>query len=65
MVIPFLSTARATGNSCFEGDKIPVLFWKNSENSCLELMTYLRANTFIIARKWPKLTHFHQLRKIQ
>jgi len=26
-------------------------------------MTYLQANTFIIARKWPKLTHFLQLHK--
>src|SRR6218665_4078142 len=56
---------RATGNSRFEGDKFPVIFWKNPENSRLELMTYLLANTFIIARKWPKLTHFYQLHKTQ
>jgi len=28
----------ATGNSRFEGNKFPVLFWKNHENSRLELM---------------------------
>jgi len=27
------------------------------------LTTYLQANTFIIARKWLKLTHFYQLHK--
>ena len=46
---------RATRNSSFEGDKFPVLFWKNPENSRFELMTYLQANTLNIARKWPKL----------
>jgi len=51
---------RATGNSHFKGDKFLVLFWKNPENSHLELMTYLQANTFIITRKWLKLTHFYQ-----
>ena len=56
---------RATGNSRFEGDKFPVLFWKNPENSHLELMTYLQVNRFIIARKWTKLTHFYQLHKTQ
>jgi len=35
------------------------------EKSRLELMTYLQANTFIIARKCPKLTHFYQLYKTQ
>ena len=49
----------------FEGDKLPTFFWKNPENSRLELMTHLLANTFIIARKWPKLTHFYQLHKTQ
>ena len=66
--IPFLfhsNTCRATGNSCFEGDRFPVLFWKNCKNSRLELMTYLQANMFIFARKWPKLTHFYQLHKTQ
>jgi len=43
---------RATGNSRLEGDKFPVLFWKNPENSRLESTTYLQANTSIIARKW-------------
>jgi len=57
--------ARATGNSRFESDKFPVLVWKNPENSRLELMTFLQANTFIIARKWPKLTHFYQFNKTQ
>src|SRR6218665_689717 len=33
--------SRATGNSRFEGEKFPVLFWKNPENSRLELMTYI------------------------
>jgi len=28
-------------------------------------MIYLQANTFIMARQWPKLTHFHQLHKTQ
>ena len=28
--------------SRFEGDKFPVLSWKNPENSHLELMTYLQ-----------------------
>ena len=31
-----LPTSRITGNSRFEGDKFPVLFWKNPENSRLE-----------------------------
>jgi len=33
------------GNSRFEGDKFPVLFWKIPENCRLELMTYLQCNT--------------------
>src|SRR6218665_2464695 len=49
---------RATGNSRFKGDNFPVLYWKIPENSRLELITYLHEKTFIIARKWPKLTHF-------
>ena len=57
--------SRATGNSRFEGDKFQVVFSKNPENSRYELMTYLQANTLIIARKWPKLTHFYQLHKTQ
>ena len=58
---------RDTGNSRFEGDKFQVLFWKNPENSRLELMTYSQANTFIrpFARKWPKLTHFYPLHETQ
>jgi len=44
-------TVKATGNSRFEGDKFPVFFWKIPENSRLELMTYLLADTLIIARK--------------
>jgi len=44
-------SSRATGNSSFEGDKFPVLFWKNPENSRLELITYQQANTCIIVRK--------------
>ena len=55
---------RATGNSRFEGDKFPVLFLKNPENSRLELMTYLLANTFIFDRKWPRLTHFINCTKL-
>jgi len=43
--------SRATGNSRFKVDKFPVLFWKNPENSRLELMTSLQANKFIFARK--------------
>jgi len=57
--------ARAAGNSRFEGDKFPVLRWKNHENSRLELIIYSQANMLIIARKWPKLTHFYQLHKTQ
>jgi len=34
---------RATGNSRFEADKFPVLFWKNPENSRLEVITYIQA----------------------
>ena len=29
-----------------------------------KLMTYLPPNTFIIAKKWPTLTHFYKLHKI-
>jgi len=36
-------SSRATENSRFEGDKFQVLFWKNPENSRLELTTYLQA----------------------
>ena len=32
------------GNSRFEGDEFPVLFWKNPENFRLQLKTYLQAN---------------------
>jgi len=60
-----IPSSRAAENSRFEGDKFPVLFWKNPENSRLELTTYLQANTSIIARKWVKLTHFLQLHKTQ
>src|SRR6218665_544904 len=50
----------------------PVLKVTNSRSSfgkipkipVVKLMTYLHANTFIIARKWPTLTHFYQLHKI-
>src|SRR6218665_3045195 len=50
----------------------PVMKVTNSRSSfgkipkipVVKLMTYLHANTFIIARKWPTLTHFYQLHKI-
>jgi len=38
---------RATGNSRFEGDKFPVLFWKNPENSRLELVANKIGDTFL------------------
>src|SRR6218665_3518883 len=40
-------------------------FGKIPKIPVVKLMTYLHANTFIIARKWPTLTHFYQLHKIQ
>ena len=52
-----LPLTMATENSRFEGDKFPVLCWINPENSRSELMTYVQANTFFIARNWPKLAH--------
>ena len=44
---------------------IPGPLLENPENFRLELMTYLQANTVILARKWPKLAHFYQLHKTQ
>jgi len=59
--------------TCSSGQPgFPVLKVTNSRSSfgkipkipVVKSMTYLHANTFIIARKWPTLTHFYQLHKI-